>query len=358
MAVVEHGPTRDPEALLEAARSFFRDYHLAVLGDSPGYSGSVFGRVEALNGTWLLRRWPSGFEEGRLRFIHRALLESRSGGFRGVPRLAETLHGDTIVRVAGHLYDAQEWTAGQTLSDAPKGDDPSPNVSVHASSERILALSEAVALFHASTSRLYPEGAPEVDSLTRRLDELGGELAVRLRGLRAGVRDHADEAQRRIASGWLDLLPGALGTAREASLDLPGDEAYRVLCHGDLWPAHTHFRGAAFAGFTDFEAMVFAPPILDLAQLVAHFGGWELRTEVLRSYERFAPLEERHRAALPLEVIADLASEGLWSLDALYAKPSSGPSEAQTKAHEHNLRVLLECLEKALEEAEALIGEA
>ena len=350
---------RDSDALLEAARSFFRDYRLDVLGDSPGYSGSVFGRVETSSGTWLLRRWPPGFEEGRLRFVHRALLESRSGGFRGVPRLAKTVDGDTIVRGSGHLYDAQEWTAGRPLSDAPKGDGPSPNVAVRSSSERLLTLAEAVARFHASTSRLHPEGAHEVDPLTRRLDELGRELARKLRGLRAGVRVHADEAQRRIASGWLDLLPVALGTAREASLGLPGDGASRVLCHGDLWPVHVHFRGDDFAVFTDFEAMAFAPPSLDLAQLVAHFGGWEIRAELVGYYERFAPLTERHRVTLPLEVVADLAGEGLWSLEALYAEPlATTATGAQRKAHEHNLRALLGYLEKAFEEAEAREGEA
>jgi Ser/Thr protein kinase RdoA (MazF antagonist) len=358
LAVVEHGPTRDPDALLEATRSFFGDYRLDVLGDSPGYSGSVFGRVETSSGTWLLRRWPPGFEEGRLLFVHRALLESRSGGFRGVSRLAKTVEGDTIVRVAGHLYDAQEWTAGLPLSDAPKGEGPSPNVAVRSSSERLLALAEAVARFHASTSHLHPEGAHEVDLLTRRLDELDRELAGGLRGLQTGVRVHADEAQRRIASGWLDLLPVALGMAREVSLGLPSDGASRVLCHGDLWPAHTHFWGDDFVGFTDFEAMAFAPPSLDLAQLVAHFGGWEIRAELVGYYERFAPLTKRQRATLPLEVMADLAGEGLWSLEALYAEPLATATGAQRKAHEHNLRVLLGYLEKALEEADALAGEA
>ena len=358
MAVVEHGPTRDSDALLEAARSFFRDYRLDVLGDSPGYSGSGFGRVETSCGTWLLRRWPPGFEKGRLRFVHRALLESRSGGFRGVPRLAKTVDGDTIVRVAGHLYDAQEWTVGRPLSDAPKGDGPSPNLAVRSSSEKLLALAEAVARFHASTSRLHPEGEHEVDPLTRRLDELDRELAGRLRGLQSGVRAHAGEAQRRIVSGWLDLLPVALGTARETSLGLPSDGASLVLCHGDLWPAHTHFWGQDFAGFTDFEAMAFAPPSLDLAQLVAHFGGWEIRAELVSYYERFAPLTERHRVTLPLEVVADLAGEGLWSLEALYAEPLATATGAQRKAHEYNLRALLGYLEKAFGEAEALAGEA
>ena len=106
LAVVEHGPPRDPEALLEAAHSFFGDGRFDVLGCSPGYSGSTFARLETSIGTWLLRRWPPDFGEGRLRFVHRALLESRSCGFRGVPKLAKTADSDTVVRVGGRLYDA------------------------------------------------------------------------------------------------------------------------------------------------------------------------------------------------------------------------------------------------------------
>lgn len=356
--VMEHGPTRDPEVPHEAASSFFGDCRLDVLGDSSGYSGSVLARVETSTGTWLLRRWPSGFEEVRLRFVHRALLESRSRGFRGVPALAKTANGETIVRVAGHLYDAQEWTVGRAIFPWCPGGGPTPNVTVRASPERLLTLAGAVARFHASTSRLHPERDHEVDSLTMRLDEIDNEFEGTLHGLRAGVRDRADAAHRRIASEWLDLLPRALGAAREASLGLSGDGYSRVVCHGDLWPAHTLFQGNDFAGFTDFEALAFAPPTLDLAQLVAHFGGWEIRTEVLCSYQRFAPLTERHRASLSLEVIADLASEGLWSLEALYAKPSTELTGAQGTAHAHNLRALLGCLEKAREAAEALAGEA
>lgn len=354
LAVVEHDPTTDPEALLEAARSFFGNCRLEVLGASPGYSGSIFGRVETSTGTWRLRQWESNFEKGRLRFVHRALLESHSGGFRGVPRLARTSDGDTIVRVAGHLYDAQEWTTGRTLSEVPTGDGPAPNVALRVSSERLIALAGAVARFHVSTSRLHPEGDHEVDSLIRRLEELGDEFEGRLQGLREGVRNRADAAQRRIASEWLDVLPGALVLASEVSLDLPSEGCYRALCHGDLWPAHAHFQGDDFVGLTDFEALAFAPPTLDLAQLVAHFGGWEIQAEVVRSYERFASLEERHRAALPLEVIADLASEGLWSLEALYTRTSIELTRAQRMAHEHNLRLLLGCLEKARQTAQTL----
>ena len=360
LAVVEHSSTRDREALLEAARSFFGDGCFDVLGNSPGYSGSTFVRVETSTGTWLLRRWPSDFEEVRLRFVHRALLESRSRGFRGVPKLAKTARGDTLMRVARCFYDAQEeWTTGQPLSTQGSGEGPVPNVVVRVSPGRLLALAEAVARFHISTATLRPRGDYEVAALTRRLDRIVNATEGSLEDLRSEVRHRADGAQRRTASRWLDLLPRALRTACEASLQLPpGEGGSQVLCHGDLWPAHTHFQGDDFVRFADFESLAFAPPTLDLAQLVAHFGGWDIRAEVMRSYGRFAPLGERCRAALSLEVVADLASEGLWSLDALYVESSSEVTEAQGTAHAHNLRALLGCLEKACEAAEAIAGGA
>jgi Ser/Thr protein kinase RdoA (MazF antagonist) len=359
LAVVEHSLTGDPEALFEAARCFFGDARLDVLGNSPGYSGSTFARVETSTGTWLLRRWPPDLEDGRLRFVHRALLESRSRGFRGVPKLAKTADGDTVVRVAGRLYDAQEWTTRQALSSQRSGEGPVPNVAVRVSPRRIVALAEAVARFHVSTARLRPEGDYEVDPLTRRLGKLVDAAEGSLEDLRSEVRHRADGAHRRTASRWLDLLPMALRTACEASLQLPpGEEGSQVLCHGDLWPAHTHFQGSDFVSFADFESLAFGPPTLDLAQLVAHFGGWEIRTEVVRSYERFAPLAERCRITLSLEVVADLASEGLWSLEALYVGPSFEVTGAQRAAHAHNLLALLGCLEEACEIAEEVAGQA
>ena len=360
LAVVEHSSTRDREALLEAARSFFGDGCFDVLGNSPGYSGSTFVRVETSTGTWLLRRWPSDFEEVRLRFVHRALLESRSRGFRGVPKLARTARGDTLMRVAGCFYDAQEeWTTGQPLSIQRSGEGPVPNVVVRVSPGRLLALAEAVARFHVSTARLRPEGDYEVDPLTRRLGKLVDVAEGTMEGLREGMSRRADGEHRRTATRWLDLLPKALRTAHEASLRLPPSAGgSQVLCHGDLWPTHTRFQGDDFVGFADFESLAFAAPTLDLAQLVAHFGGWEIRGELLCSYGRFAPLAERCRAEFSLEVVADLASEGLWSLDALYVEPSTAVTGVQRTAHAHNLRALLGCLEEACEAAEAIAGGA
>jgi len=150
---------------------------------------------------------------------------------------------------------------------------------------------------------------------------------------------------------WSELLPKAVEAAREVCGDLPeGPRLGYVLCHGDLWPAHVHFEGDAFVGFTDFESLCFASPALDLAQLVLHFGGWRIREDVLRGYDRVAPLDERDRSLLPVEAVADLADEGYWALEALYGAVSSRTTAAQRTAHSLNLRGLLEPLELVTEE--------
>jgi Ser/Thr protein kinase RdoA (MazF antagonist) len=166
-----------------------------------------------------------------------------------------------------------------------------------------------------------------------------------------GAREHACGKERKSALRWLEILPHALVAAREASEKPLGGRGAYVLCHGDLWPARVYFEGNAFVGFVDFESLVFAPAALDLAQLIGHFGGWDTREGVLEAYERIAPLGEGCRAALALEVVADLISEGLWSLRTLYGQPSSETNPVQREAHALNLDVLLGCLEEASGEA-------
>jgi Ser/Thr protein kinase RdoA (MazF antagonist) len=234
-----------------------------------------------------------------------------------------------------------------------------PNVAARLSQWHLVVLAEAVARFHRSTSRLRPEADYQSSPLSRRLGELIEAAEGSREDLRAGVRHRASGVLQRTASRWLELLPMALQIAYEAVLRLPDEEGSQVLCHGDLWPAHVRFKGDDFVGFADFESLAFAAPVLDLAQLVGHFGGWEIREKVVRSYEQISCLDERSRAALALEVVADVASEGLWSLGVLYTEPSSEVTRrAQWAAHTHNLLVLLGCLEEACAAAETVAGEA
>ena len=340
--------------LREAANRFFPHGHVvSAIERSSGFSGSVFARVEASDTFWCLRRWPQDFEEDRLRFVHRVLLESRTQGFAGLPDLASTEHGETFLALADGLYDAQEWLTGRSLAGTGPllEGKPAPNV-VHAvSPARIAVLAAALARLHLSTAHMPLEPANHLSPLPTRLTQLAEATVARRDLLLPAVRTGVEGPERRVALRWLELLPEAVAAACEACGD-PPEEPRRghAVCHGDLWPAHVHFEGYAFVGFADFESLCFGPPALDLAQLVLHFGGWEMREDVLAHYDRVAPLDERDRSLLPLEAVADLAYEGQWALEASYGAASRRTTATQRTAHALNLRELLVSLELVTEQ--------
>jgi Ser/Thr protein kinase RdoA (MazF antagonist) len=284
-----------------------------------------------------------------LRFVHRVLSESRASGFTGVPELAKTVDGETALTLAGRLYDAQEWLAGEPLSTVQPGGVPSPNVVVSPLPARASSLATALARFHRSTTNLRERGE-SASPLPVRLARLAEEAEIRREALLSDVRARAEGEGLGLALRWLELLPRTIAAARKASEKPLGTAPQNhVVCHGDLWPAHVYFDGDALVGFTDFESLCFAAPALDLAQLVLHFGGWETREDVLRRYEAVAPLDERDRVALALEAVVDLAGEGYWSLEALYGEVSPRTTPTQRAAHALNLRELIGSLEQLVE---------
>jgi len=344
-------------SLREAARLFFPGHHVfAGSGVSSGLSGSIFARVDASGNSWCLRQWPSDFEVGRLRFIHRALQGSRAGGFSGLPDLARTRDGETVLTLADGLYNAQEWTTGEPLS--PEVSERSmPNVVVALSPARIASLATAVAHFHRSAVRFSPELASFANPLSARLPLLREDASIYQDALLERVRLGAEGRERRLALRWLDALPRLIEAASAACDTFVQElaDGY-TLNHGDLWPAHAYFDGDAFAGFTDFESLCFASPAFDLAQVVLHFGGWNVREDVLRSYERVALLSDMDRLTLPIEAGTDLSSEGYWSLHALYGHTSSRTTMEQRAAHMRNLCDLAGSLEAVVAEIENLGG--
>ena len=292
-----------------------------------------------------------------MRFVHRVLSASRASGFTGVPELAKTEGGETVLGLAGRLYDAQEWLAGEPLSRTRADEGPTPNMVMSLSPARIADLAATLARFHRSTAHLSAASGNDTSALSLRLARATEVVAARYEALSIEAKSTAEGEERSVALRWLELLPGAVEAAREASEMLPeaGPEDY-VVCHGDLWPAHVHFDGGTFVGFTDFESVCFASPVLDLAQLALHFGGWGTQQYVLRSYETVASLAGRDRFALPVEAVVDLAAEGYWSLEALYGNASSRTTSAQRATHVINLRELVGSLELIAAEMRRLGG--
>ena len=288
-------------------------------GVSSGLSGSSFARVETHGAWWCLRRWPTGFAKRRLRSIHRALLHCRASGFTGVPALARTVEGDTVLDLDGYLFDAQEWLTGEPLLGRLEG--PRPNVVLPLRPKMLLSLSTTVARFHRSATRLAPEHEDEEEALSGRL---AGSAIVPNETLLSSVQARAEGGNRRIALRWLELLPEAITLAEAILRDHPpGARSVSTLCHGDLWAPHVYFSGTTFVGFADFEGLCFSSPATDLAQLILHFNGWTAREAVVDAYEKVSPLAGEDKAVLPAAAVVDLAREGYWSLGILYGEGHS-----------------------------------
>jgi Ser/Thr protein kinase RdoA (MazF antagonist) len=149
-------PTIDQDLRRAAAAFFSGPYSCTLLGTSSGFSGSTFARVETNDGAWCLRRWPLETAPATLSLVHAVLRHSRSRGFRGVPCVAATAAGETVVSLDDFSFDAQEWVAGAALTASTSGASPVPNPVCPLSSETLVQVAVALADFHRSTSDLSP----------------------------------------------------------------------------------------------------------------------------------------------------------------------------------------------------------
>lgn len=330
--------------LTAAAHHFFGDTcQLTDLGSSSGCSGSTFARIITTHHAWCLRRWPEGFAPERLAAIHRILRLSSTHGFDGVPTLATTRTGSTVLELDGSLYDAQAWVCGVPLDSISNLRHPIPNAVQNISGPARAALGTAIARFHVSTVGLSPSIGDRHVPLAEQRD-----VAITLLRSLNCVDDELRGNDQRIVRTWQSLLPVALtcaATALAASSETAQEET--VICHDDLWPRHVYVQGDQVCGFIDFESVAFSSPATDLAHAILHFGGWETAGTVLRAYQDVRPLPYAVRALVPVAALLDLAGEGMWSLKQISRVPAGN---AEGHIHRHNLRVLLPSLTALVDE--------
>lgn len=75
----------------------------------------------------------------QMRFIHQVLLHSRMQGFTGLPRLAYTKTGETLLLLDNLWFEAQEWLTGGPLYglETPLARQRTPNIAIAAASDLI-----------------------------------------------------------------------------------------------------------------------------------------------------------------------------------------------------------------------------
>jgi Ser/Thr protein kinase RdoA (MazF antagonist) len=323
-------PMIDQDLRRAAAAFFSGPYSCTLLGTSSGFSGSTFARVETNDGPWCLRRWPLETAPATLSCIHAVLRHSRSRGFRGVPRVAATAAGETVVCLDDFSFDAQEWVTGAALAASTSGASPVPNSVFPLSPESLVQVAAALADFHRSTSDLSPPPIARRPSLAQRLTAVGHDL----------------ERQRLAIEAWAGAEPGdeLRELARAAALPAASanlSEGTGAFVHGDLWAPHVFFSEASFSGFIDFESLAWDAPAVDLAQLILHFNGWDERAAVLEAYGDHRALTATDHALLPAAAVLDLAGEGIWSLGILAVATGQPPHRDR---HIANLRALFPSL--------------
>jgi Ser/Thr protein kinase RdoA (MazF antagonist) len=274
-----------------------------------------------------------------MRFIHQVLIHSRTHGFVGLPRLACTQTGETLLSHNGVWFEAQEWLTGGPRYQLQMSvvNERIPNTAWNFTTAERQAVTTALATFHASTATL--QSASTKSSLHTQMLAIAEQGQSQAPAAVAICHAGSSSEDPMLVARWRSLLPIMMNVL-QARLTASWEERDdgNVICHGDLWPDHVYFNSGAFRGFVDFGALAFTTPALDLAQLILHFGGWQSYDEVLAMYTNSRPLSTSDRDIIPIVALFDLVSEGYWSLGQLCN--DSTPAHEQA-AHRHNLRFFL-----------------
>lgn len=309
-------PTEIAADLRDAALAFFPE----ATSIQPVPSSDDVARVEDGSGTWCVRRWPAGVPAARVRFVHAVLLEARRAGLRVVPDVAETSTGERrdVIASGGRLYDAQGWLPGRPIGrrvveTALSG--ARVNLPTTLPAAPLENLIETVARFHEATQSL----APRVEAPQAPLSAVAAAVSRAWSGHRGRLR--AAASRNPPVQRWIRVSERALPAATAALESVPEQwTGMSVVGHHDLWPAHVLFsrrdEDERLTGLVDFTDLAAGSPLLDLAHLVGHFGGWSADAAeiVLGTYGAIRALTPEERRLLPAVVAIDLVAEAGWLL--------------------------------------------
>lgn len=327
--------TETPADIRQAALAFFPDAAaMTAYGDD-------LLRVEHDDQVWKVRRWRAGATPERVRFVHRVLAAGRTAGLETIPAAAKLADGSgSIVVLNNRIFDAETWLPGAPLATIAQESGPDGehvNLPVLARPAPWELTIQAVAHLHAATHEAAASrGAPEVPLLaigemTRRSWEYHRQK------LRPLAPRHP-VIQRWIRTAERALFPAL--SAIEAAPDLA--QSTEVGGHQDLWPSHVLWlRGgrdggggpARLGGIIDFAEAAASSPLVDLAHLVTHFGGWTAdRAETAMGiYGEIRRLSPDERRLLPAVATLDVIAEAGWLLTIAFALPERAAQAASTQ---------------------------
>jgi homoserine kinase type II len=260
--------------------------------DRPGFSGAFVARVETPSGAFCLRGWLSGADGERILALHEflAYVRARGIGYVAVPLAAD--RGETLVNVAGRLWQVEPWLPGSAdFWSCP-------------SDARLAAALTALARFHQSScgfepavgkqSHLGPAAdgiAPTVRDRIERIERWRpdrlAEVRTRLRRAPANRERLAAAAERivRVFERVAPSIAGELSLAARTPVPLQP-------CLRDVWHDHVLFSGDEVTGLIDPSAARTDTVATDLSRLVGSLiaddrAAWE---RALAAYQAVRPL--------------------------------------------------------------------
>lgn len=345
--------TQDEHTSLEALQVVAKRFFPQGEPVEPLTADSDLGRVDVGEEAWCIRRWPDGTAIERMALVHQALHAARAADIVVVPEVMEAVDGTladhpSIVAYESGLFDAESWMPGREVARASTvstGRSDRVNLPADVPDSLVLESVRWIARFHAATvdlassseqRSLTPREFGRISnrswhSLQPRLDPLAPRL-LPVRRWRA--------AARRIVRQALSVVDEVEGDA----------QASGVVIHGNLWPAHVlaarHHESLKVTGFVDWRDATAGSPLVDIAHLITHFGGWtpDRAESVLAAYHDVHPLRPAERRLLPAVAALDLVAQIGGLLHAGYLDAGSLES-GQRSAIRAGADVLIQSLE-------------
>lgn len=292
-------PKVDPHpALRDAAKRLFHADEIESVAGRP-----QLGLIGDDSGLWLLRLLPADDPIEHVRARHSVLRETAilSTGVTAAPHPVHPLiEGDRFLIETITYAPGRSWAMnGRLMRDGHSLHRPLPP-----EGGAMPALAAAVATFHLASAEVTVSELPRFTIRDyQRLQRQRWQL----------VRDHLrDSGAREVhIERWLSASQRVIFASYDVFeaagyLDIPPT----VIIHGDLWPAHIVANGESIQ-LIDWSRMAVAHPLIDIAQLVARFGGWGSAglEEVVESYLAVGRLTADDRRLLPVFGALDLAVE-------------------------------------------------
>ncbi len=241
-----------------------------------GLSGASVWRLNGTSGDWAVRRWPEGYDENRLTWIHQVLLGLPQSLPLPIP--LRTLDGQSFARRGDSLWSVEPWMRGEA------------NYWREPSDKKLVAAVQALAAFHravqdwASGPQLIPAIANRIVALKQHSDSVA-HYAKAI----GDSRDELPRLSREILVGaQFQIVPWqrALNAVAQASEVL-------VPCMRDVWHDHVLFVGDRVSGLIDFGSLRLDSIATDFARLVGSLVDdderqWRLALDAYRSAGNFA----------------------------------------------------------------------